>query len=232
MSCYKIVPNRHCFLDFMVTLELSPEQRHCVETFPIRFVEVDEERNTWKINYDAAATPLEQQELAAVAKKLAAACSVAQVTFVNQNADNLAAPCLEDQDIPLPPEPSEEEEPPLPDEPPEEEQDFFQSEEYQKALASVASQTAEGRKKDGVVYGRKITKKARTMAEVVEEENGVVVEGTVVGFDERELRTGAIMLTIKVADDTEGLFVKIRFGQRNEGNDIAQNRKECAQLQQ
>jgi DNA polymerase III subunit alpha, Gram-positive type len=232
MSCYKIVPNRHCFLDFMVTLELSPEQRHCVETFPIRFVEVDEERNTWKINYDAAATPLEQQELAAVAKKLAAACSVAQVTFVNQNADNLAAPCLEDEDIPLPEEPPEEEEPPLPEEPPEAEEDFFQSEEYQKALASVTSQTAEGRKKDGVVYGRKITKKARTMAEVVEEENGVVVEGTVVGFDERELRTGAIMLTIKVADDTEGLFVKIRFGERNEGNDIAQNRKACAELQQ
>lgn len=232
MSCYKIVPNRHCFLDFMVTLELSPEQRHCVETFPIRSVEVDEDRNTWKINYDAAATPLEQQELAAVAKKLAAACSVAQVTFVNQNADNLAAPCLEDEDIPLPEEPPEEEEPPLPEEPPEAEEDFFQSEEYQKALASVTSQTAEGRKKDGVVYGRKITKKARTMAEVVEEENGVVVEGTVVGFDERELRTGAIMFTIKVADDTEGLFVKIRFGERNEGNDIAQNRKACAELQQ
>ena len=231
MSCYKIVPNRHCFLDFMVTLELSPEQRHCVETFPIRFVEVDEERNTWKINYDAAATPLEQQELAAVAKKLAAACSVAQVTFVNQNADNLAAPCLEDEDIPLPPEPPAEEEPPLPEEPPEADEDFFQSEEYQKALASVNSQTAEGRKKDGVVYGRKITKKARTMAEVVEEENGVVVEGNVVGFDQRELRTGAIMLTIKVADDTEGLFVKIRFGERNEGNDIAQNRKACAELQ-
>ena len=231
MSCYKIVPNRHCFLDFMVTLELSPEQRHCVETFPIRFVEVDEERNTWKINYDAAATPLEQQELAAVAKKLAAACSVAQVTFVNQNADNLAAPCLEDEDIPLPPEPPAEEEPPLPEEPPEADEDFFQSEEYQKALASVNSQTEEGRKKDGVVYGRKITKKARTMAEVVEEENSVVVEGNVVGFDQRELRTGAIMLTIKVADDTEGLFVKIRFGERNEGNDIAQNRKACAELQ-
>lgn len=232
MSCYKIVPNRHCFLDFMVTLELSPEQRHCVEAFPIRSVEVDEKRNTWKINYDAAATPLEQQELAAVAKKLAAACSVAQVTFVNQNADQLAAPCLEDEDIPLPPEPPEEEEPPLPEDPPDAEENFFQSEEYQKALASITSQTAEGRKKDGVVYGRKITKKARTMAEVVEEENGVVVEGNVVGFDERELRTGAIMLTIKVADDTEGLFVKIRFGERNEGNDIAQNRKACAELQQ
>ena len=47
-SCYKIVPNRHVFLDFMVTLDLSPEQRHCVETFPIRYVEVDEARNTWK----------------------------------------------------------------------------------------------------------------------------------------------------------------------------------------
>ena len=69
-SCYKIVPNRHVFLDFMVTLDLSPEQRHCVETFPIRYVEVDEARNTWKISYDAAATALEQQELAAVAKKV------------------------------------------------------------------------------------------------------------------------------------------------------------------
>ena len=54
-SCYKIVPNRHVFLDFMITLDLSPEQRHCVETFPIRYVEVDEARNTWKISYDAAA---------------------------------------------------------------------------------------------------------------------------------------------------------------------------------
>gem|GEM_PF-5518930 len=62
-SCYKIVPNRHVFLDFMITLDLSPEQRHCVETFPIRYVEVDEARNTWKIFYDAAATALEQQEL-------------------------------------------------------------------------------------------------------------------------------------------------------------------------
>ena len=42
------------------------------------------------------------------------------------------------------------------------------------------------------------------MAEVVEEENNVVVEGTVVGFEVRELRTGAVMLTIKLSDDTEG----------------------------
>ena len=104
-SCYKIVPNRHVFLDFMITLDLSPEQRHCVETFPIRYVEVDEARNTWKIFYDAAATALEQQELAAAAKKLAAACSVAQVAFVNVHADQVAAPCLEDEEVPLPPEP-------------------------------------------------------------------------------------------------------------------------------
>lgn len=221
-SCYKIVPNRHVFLDFMVTLDLSPEQRHCVETFPIRYVEVDEARNAWKISYDAAVTPLEQQELAAVAQKLAAACSVAQVTFVNVNADQVAAPCLEDEEIPLPEEPEEETAP---------EDDFFQSEEYLKALEAVQGNTDAGKSKDGVVYGRKIAKKARTMAEVVEEENNVVVEGTVVGFDQRELRTGAVMLTIKLTDATEGLFVKIRFGERNEGNDLKKNQKEAADLQ-
>ena len=207
----------------MVTLDLSPEQRHCVETFPIRYVEVDEARNTWKISYDAAATLLERQELAAVAQKLAAACSVAQVTFVNVHGDQAAAPCLEEEGIPLP-EPEEEEEAAPED-------DFFQSEEYQKALEAVQGSTEEGLSKDGVVFGRKITKKARTMAEVVEEENNVVVEGTVVGFEQRELRTGAVMLTIKLTDATEGLFAKIRFGERNEGNDPKKNQKECADLQ-
>ena len=222
-SRYKIVPNRHVFLDFMVTLDLSPEQRHCVETFPIRYVEVDEARNTWKISYDAAATLLERQELAAVAQKLAAACSVAQVTFVNVHGDQAVAPFLEEEGIPLPePEPEEEAAP---------EDDFFQSEEYQKALEAVQGSTEEGLSKDGVVFGRKITKKARTMAEVVEEENNVVVEGTVVGFEQRELRTGAVMLTIKLTDATEGLFAKIRFGERNEGNDPKKNQKECADLQ-
>lgn len=152
-SCYKIVPNRHVFLDFMITLDLSPEQRHCVETFPIRYVEVDEARNTWKIFYDAAATALEQQELAAAAKKLAAACSVAQVAFVNVHADQVAAPCLEDEEVPLPPEPEE---------PPEEEQaqdDFFQSEEYLRALEAVEASRGGGKRTDGVVFGRKITKR-------------------------------------------------------------------------
>ena len=39
------------------------------------------------------------------------------------------------------------------------------------------------------------------------------------------------MLTIKLSDDTEGLFAKIRFGERNEGNDPKKNQKECADLQ-
>ena len=144
---------------------------------------------------------------------------------MNVHADQVAAPCLEDEEVPLPPEPEE---------PPEEEQaqdDFFQSEEYLRALEAVEASRGGGKRTDGVVFGRKITKKARTMAEVVEEENNVVVEGTVVGFEVRELRTGAVMLTIKLSDDTEGLFAKIRFGERNEGNDPTKNQKECADLQ-
>ena len=37
------------------------------------------------------------------------------------------------------------------------------------------------------------------MDEIVEEENGVVVEGDVVGFEERELRTNAVILSIFAA---------------------------------
>ena len=76
---------------------------------------------------------------------------------------------------------------PLPEEPPElldeneEPMDAaaemtFQSKAYQNALRALQQQ---GNQKSGgkdVVYGRKITKKPRTMDEIVEEENGVVVE--------------------------------------------------------
>lgn len=50
------------------------------------------------------------------------------------------------------------------------------------------------------------------MDEIVEEENGVVVEGDVVGFEERELRTNAVILSILLRDETNGLLAKIRLG--------------------
>lgn len=223
-SCeYRLVPDKAVFLDFLSTLDLSPEQTACIKQFPLAYVEINEESNTWKIAYAAEATNLQQQELAAVAKKLSAACSIAQVTFVNVHADSLAAPCLEDI-VPLPEEPE-----PVPEETPGAgAEQVYQSQEYLQALEALDAEHNRGVKSNGVVYGRKITKAPRTILEVQEEENGVVIEGTVVGFRQRDLRTNAVMLTILVTDDTDGMMLKLRFGDRNENNNLAKNQKECA----
>ena len=223
---YKIIPNRHVFLDYMVTLELSPEQRKLLERIPLRYVLVNVNDNSWQIAYEAMLTTLDQDNLAAAAKKLAAACAVSQVTFVNLK-DRFAPPEPELEEVPPPPEPMEEETAEACDG---DVDDFLQSEAYLQALRTVEGETPSARAKDGVVYGRKITKKPRPMAEVQEEENGVVVEGRIVGSRERELRTNAVMLTVLLADDTDGLLAKIRFGEFKENNDLAKNQKDCAEF--
>ena len=68
------------------------------------------------------------------------------------------------------------------------------------------------------------------MAEVLEEENNVVVEGQLMGFNERELKTDAIILSILVADETDGLTCKMRFADPGGKNDLKKNQKECADL--
>ena len=245
---YRIIPDRHNFLSFLQTLELSPEQNACIRKIPLDYVEINERTNTWKISYGVETNPLEEQNLMAVAKKIAAACCVEEVSFINEKARDVYPPCEEDKprdsvDVAFSlPEMPEMEIIPLPEEPPElldeneEPMDAaaemtFQSKAYQNALRALQQQ---GNQKSGgkdVVYGRKITKKPRTMDEIVEEENGVVVEGDVVGFEERELRTNAVILSILLRDETNGLLAKIRFGSFKEENDLVKNKKEAEALQ-
>lgn len=143
-------------------------------------------------------------------------------------------------EIPLPPEPPEmsecaymaEEEIPLPPEPPASEAIAASPEsdpEYIKAMEALYG----SKKDDGLLWGKRIKGAVRKIETLTEEENNVVIEGTFVRsldkdgglqtFIEHELRTGAIMLTFNVADDTNGIFVKLRFDKR-EGKDA---RKEC-----
>lgn len=70
---YRIIPDRHNFLSFLQTLELSPEQNACIRKIPLDYVEINERTNTWKISYGVETNPLEEQNLMAVAKKIAAA---------------------------------------------------------------------------------------------------------------------------------------------------------------
>ena len=194
---YKIIPNKSEFLSFLTTINATPSELAAIQNIVLVCVEVDSEQGLWIINYQKKNHDLQTELLAAVADKLTAACSLRNVVFL---------PC---------PEANEEER-----------EVNRHSEEYLEALKVVNGQ-AEAPTGERKILGNKITKKPRPMCQVVEEENNVVVEGSVVGFKERELRTGAVMLNILVKDSTDGLVAKMRFGEGKNKDELAHNLAEC-----
>ena len=103
-------------------------------------------------------------------------------------------------------------------------------EDYIRALHKEESKTVT-KVNDDLLYGKRFTGKVRPLCDVNEEENKVIVEGTVVNFEERELRTGAIILKMAIKDDTDGLLLKIRFGDFKSDNDKGSDpKKECDQF--
>ncbi|NCD08208.1 MAG: PolC-type DNA polymerase III [Negativicutes bacterium] len=103
-------------------------------------------------------------------------------------------------------------------------QDYIRSLEKEEIKSN--SETGED-----LIYGKSITGKVRPLCDIHEEENKVTIEGTIVDFEERELRTGAIILKIAVKDDTDGLLIKIRFGDyKDNSNKNSDTKKECEQL--
>jgi len=215
---YVIKPDLNTFRNFMSTLELSPEEASLLKRLLVQEVHLDEAAKTWEIYY--AQGEVEAKDipfLDNMGKKLAAACALTSAAFLVLPANDLESE-LEPEAGPMP-EPEPEDEPMI--------DDICQSEAYQQALRHVEEEHM-GYKATGVVMGRKITKKPRTMDEVVEEENNVVVAGEVVDFRERELRTDAVMITILVKDKTNGILAKIRFGEQRNRNDLAKNREDAA----
>ncbi len=105
---------------------------------------------------------------------------------------------------------------------------------FAKAYASLYAP-----KNMNIVFGNTPKGNIRSMASITEEENRVVVEGHFVStldrdgklqsFVEKELPTGAIILTFNIADDTNGLYVRLRFpAERDgEGDYSVRARKEC-----
>jgi len=84
-----------------------------------------------------------------------------------------------------------------------------------------------GKKDTDIILGRKIKEnvKIRALDSLIEEESHVTIEGVYVKamdkdgnmqtFIEKELRTGAIILTFNVVDATNGIYVRMRFDKRN-----------------
>lgn len=206
---------------------------------------VDESACQWEVHFTCAAH-LTKGLLQATAQQLAAAFALQSVDMIcDGDGSKCSLPQAEPQaeveftdctgeplpeDLPLPEEPPELEiGAPLPPEP-----ENCDPEPYYDADYQAAYEALYGAKKDnGLLWGKPIKGKVRPLDTILEEENRVVIEGTFVKsldkdgdlqtFVEHELRSGAIMLTFNISDDTNGIFVKLRFDNRN-GQDP---RKSC-----
>lgn len=76
--------------------------------------------------------------------------------------------------------------------------------------ASAFQLSASGEKRtDGILLGRSHIKgKISDISTIREEQGGIVVQGTVIGCECRELRENRCLFTMKLADETDGILCK------------------------
>lgn len=242
---YCIIPDENKFFEFLRQQSFSNVEMMQLRMMHIRQICIDEVSSEWEVHFECAAH-LKDGLLQTAAARLAAAFSLEKVDMICDGDGNKCQlpgadySTLADRyevtdctgeplpdDIPLPPEPPDMEigatEPPLP--PCIEPVDNAYEEAYRNLY---------GEKKDSdLLWGKKIVGKVRLIDSITEEENKVVVEGTFVKimdkdsnlqtFNERELRSGAIMLMFGISDGSNGIYVKLRFDNKN-GKDP---RQEC-----
>lgn len=244
---YCIVPDKNKFFAFLAEQSLTEAELLRARLIQPEKILMDIEAAVWQIEYKAVA-PVTETLLAAVADKLTAAFNLAKVELqqINILEAEVKTEAVEtenkiteehkaaqeepmQEDIPLPPEEPEAVEigeaaafgavPPCEAE--------RKDDAYEKAYNLLYG----GNKKaDGLIFGKAFKGKPRPMIDIVEEENRVVVEGTFVksidkdgkltAFIERVLRTGNVMLTFNLSDESSGLYVRIRF----------ENLEECLQF--
>lgn len=246
---YCIMPDENKFFAFLAAQSFSGSELMQLRLMHISQICVDESACQWEVHFNCAAH-LTEGLLQAAAAKLAAAFSLRQVDMIcDGDGSKCQLPVKEPEpevvftdctgeplpeELPLPPEPpaveigaTEPEEPPL-CEPPEA-PDYDADAEFRAAYDALYG----AKKDDGLLWGKRIKGPVRTIDSLTEEENKVVIEGVFVKsldkdgnlqtFIEHELRSGDIMLTFNVSDDTNGIFVKMRFRKQEGGS----ARKDC-----
>ena len=126
------------------------------------------------------------------------------------------------------------EEPPLPPEPPEMAEPSPDELAYQQAYEALY-----GQKKDtGLLWGKTIKGQVRKIDSITEDEDKVVIEGKLVKtldkdgglqtFVEHETRTGFIILTFNICDETNGMTLKVML--KGNKDELAATRKACNEL--
>ena len=233
---YCIIPDEEKLYTFLSGQQFTPGELMQLRLLHISQICVDESACNWEVHFTCAAH-LTPGILETMAARLAEAFALAHVDMVC-DGDGFscqlpeAGPKVEITECdgtPLPPEPPMPPEEPTIDDlegplgpcdypPPE-----MASEPAYDAAYMEAYNALYGQKKDnGLLWGKNIKgSKIRPIETLVEEENRVIIEGTYVKsldkdselqpFIERETKTGSVILTFNISDDTNGIFVKMRF---------------------
>lgn len=94
--------------------------------------------------------------------------------------------------------------------------------EYLEAL-SESKKTADEAKMQSspLIFGRNIKEAPQPMREIEDEGRNIVVEGKIVAFDTRELRSGRQLITFDVADQTDGISCKTFFDDKEKFAKVA-----------
>lgn len=237
---YCIVPDKSKFFAFLAEQSFSEADLLRARLIQPEKILMDTETAVWQIEYKAVA-PVTETLLAAVAEKLTAAFNLTKVELLQTNEPDVSTQNLSEETTVEPANnllqsrweagdnfsPSEEiqtaeigEPAAFADIPPC--VNDYEDEAIKKAYNIVHG----GKQADGMIFGNTFTGKPRPMIDVTEEENRVVVEGTfvksidkdgkLIAFIERVLRTGSVMLTFNLSDETGGLYVKLRFNSLDE----------------
>ncbi len=75
--------------------------------------------------------------------------------------------------------------------------------------------------KDDVLLGRRIAEEPIPLQDVTDEERSVVIEGEVIAFEVRELRSGRKLITFDVSDKTDSIGAKIFENEDSQGFSLA-----------
>ena len=254
---YCLIPDEEKLFNFLASLSFSDVDLMQLRLMHIKQICVDETTSQWEVHFSCAAHLTEglisatAQQLAAAfsLQQVDMICDgdgrSCQLPSRQKQPEVEITDCTGEplpEEIPLPPEPPDVEigEPdysdvPLPCEPPEPDYQLENDPAYLQAMESLYG----NKKKDkDLLWGKRIKEgKLRKLEEITEEESNVIIEGTFAKsldkdgnlqtFIEKELRTGAIMLSFNVSDGTGGIFVKLRFGGAAKDVNKEAARKEC-----
>lgn len=221
---------------FLAATQLDSLQKLQLSVLRIERIWIDDAANSWIVDYKAVA-PIVEDTLQAVGQELTAAFSVLNVSWncvdpvaitksvsmtMEENTSkhkhlpkNLSSPIKKPESQPDSNKPVVKQDEKIA------KQDVkiipVVTPAFQKAYDKIY-----GEKKDsGLIYGDPFKGKPRSLSDLTEEENKVVVEGIFVkymdkdgvlqAFNEKILRTKRVLLIFSLADATGGIYVKFMF---------------------